>query len=120
VDRLIKTFLRYARERPSLFGLDGSFGEYVAFLNGLDMGAGGRVLEGFGEWVARRVDRDGFEPVWPLLVLREADVEESGDAWSWPSWHGLAAEDEARAVMTLFELLGEFAQRGQRFHGFGP
>jgi hypothetical protein len=107
VDRLIKTFLRYARERPSLFGLDGSFGEYVAFLNGLRMGAGGRVLEGFGEWVARCVERDGFELVWPLLVLWKAGVDKSGDAWCWP-WPGLAAEDEARAVMVLLELLSEF------------
>jgi hypothetical protein len=119
VDRLIETFLRHARERPSSFGLDGSFGEYVAFLNGLDMGAGGRVLEGFGEWAARRAGREGFEPAWPLLVLRAAGVDESGDAWSWP-WHGLAAEDEARAVRTLFELLGGFAERAHRFHGFGP
>jgi len=105
VDTLINTFLRHARERPSMLGLDGSFGEYVAFLNGLDMGAGGRVLEGFGEWAARRTGHRGWDLVWPLLVLREAGVDQPAD-----TWHGLAAEDDARAVVTLLELLGEFAR----------
>jgi hypothetical protein len=105
VGTLINTFLRHARKRPSKLGLDGSFGEYVAFLNGLDMGAGGRVLEGFGEWAARRVGYEGWDLVWPLLVLREAGVDQSADAW-----HGLAAEDDARAVVALFELLSAFAR----------
>jgi hypothetical protein len=107
VDSLIKTFLRHARKRPSMLGLDGSFGEYVAFLNGLDMGAGGRVLEGFGEWVARRSGYEGWNLVWPLLVLREAGIDQSADAWHW-----LTAEDEAPAVTMLFELLSEFARDG--------
>ena len=105
MDSLLDTFLRQARKRPSLLGLDGSFGEYVAFLNGLDLGAGGRALEGFGEWVGRRTGHQGWELVWPLLVLREASVDRSAGAW-----HELTAEDDARAAVTLFELLSEFAR----------
>lgn len=105
MDTLIKAFLRHGRVRPSKLGLDGSFGEYVAFLNGLDMGAGGRVLEGFGEWVARRVGYEGWELVWPLLVLAEARVDRPAEAW-----HGLSAQEDARAVAELFELLDEFAR----------
>jgi hypothetical protein len=107
VDTLIKIFLRHARERPSMFGLDGSFGEYVAFLSGLDTGAGGRVLEGFGAWVARRAGHEGrdWDLVWPRLVLRAAGVEPPAEAW-----HGLGGEDDARAAAALFELLGEFAR----------
>lgn len=107
---LIKTFLRHARDRPSMFGLDGSFGEYVAFLSGLDTGAGGRVLEGFGAWVARRAGHGGWDLVWPLLVLRTAGLDASAE-----TWHGLGAEEDARAVAELFELLGAFVRdRGDR------
>ncbi len=105
MDALIKTFLWHARKQPSDFGLDGSFGEYVAFLNGLDMGAGGRVLDGFGEWVSRRADHEGWDLIWPLLVLREAGVEPSAGAW-----HRLAAAEDDRAVVALFLLLGEFVR----------
>lgn len=105
MDTLLRAFLRHARVRPSKLGLDGSFGECVAFLNGLDMGAGGRVLEGFGEWVARRTGFEGWDLFWPLLVLREARIGQSADAW-----HGLTAEEDARAVVVLLELLGEFAR----------
>ncbi len=107
MNRLIKTFLRHAGVRPWMFGLDGSFGEHVAFLNGLDTGAGGRVLDGFGAWLAGRRGREEWDGdlVWPLLVLREAEIGASADAW-----HGLAAEEDARAVIVLFELLSEFAR----------
>jgi hypothetical protein len=105
VDFLMQAFLRHAQERPWMLGLDGSFGEYVAFLNGLDMGAGGRVLERFGEWAARRAGHEGRDLAWPLVLLREAGIDRPAGAW-----HRLAAEDDARAVVALFEALSEFSR----------
>ncbi|MER6523529.1 hypothetical protein ACQEVM_36985 [Streptomyces sp. CA-243310] len=93
-----------ARLRPSMWGLDGSFSEYVAFLIGLNAGVNGTLLDGFGEWVAGRSKKGGATLLWPILVLRESSAKElqSND------WHNLEAADDARAVEVLFHLLTEF------------
>jgi hypothetical protein len=96
--------VRNARLRPSSCGLDGSFGEYVAFFNGLDLGSGKQLFEGFSEWIASRSDQGGWNLVWPVLVLREAGFE----PWSGVDWHALSGDDDARAVSTFFTLLDEF------------
>jgi hypothetical protein len=65
-----------ARRRPELFGLDGSFGEAVAFLLGYDAGTNWRTLAGFQEWLARQLDC-GTNLTWPVLVLRAAFPDDS-------------------------------------------
>jgi len=89
-----------------MMGLDGSFGEYVAFFVGLSMGAPGCSLKDFGEWIASRSDSGGWNLAWPVLVLREAGFE----SWVDRDWHHLGPEEDARAVSKLSELLGMFLE----------
>jgi hypothetical protein len=99
----LEQFQLHAKRLPGKFSLNGSFGEYVAFLNGLDKGTGGAVLDGFGDWLANRTWRSGRNLVWPELVLREVDIDPAPDGW-----HTLPPHDEQRAVAALFDLFAEF------------
>ncbi|MEV6576316.1 hypothetical protein [Streptomyces sp. NPDC051577] len=103
----MELLLRNLRLRPSMFFLDGSFGQYVAFLSGFELrskAAEGDFLEGFGDWISTRFGHDR-NVTWPTSVLRSI----------WPDWNGSAAnwskldtESENRASAVLFELLAEF------------
>lgn len=55
-------------KRPGMYGLDGSFGQFVAFLNGVDAGNDLQLLAGFPEWPIVRLG-DGNNLAWSGLVL---------------------------------------------------
>ena len=42
------------RERPGMWGLDGSYGQFCAFLLGCDAGNAWPLLTGFREWLVVR------------------------------------------------------------------
>ncbi|MGW0392870.1 hypothetical protein ACWDYJ_18605 [Streptomyces sp. NPDC003042] len=95
--------------RPRMYGLNGSFSDYIAFLVGYDTGLTGSFLGGFSKWIARTTGTVGATLFWPYLVLRESGV----DDWAGRDWHQLNPDDDARAVEKLFQLLEEFEQRKQ-------
>lgn len=92
-----------SKNRPRMMGLDGSFREYVAFFNGVDVGGRSEVLGQFGNWIATRSGQGGWNIAWPLLVLRDAGLNVN-DA----NWHDLDSAGNSLAVLKLFELLEEF------------
>ena len=91
------------RQRPSLYGLDGSFGQFTAYLSGVDAGTDGEALIGFREWLVVRLG-DGDNLTWSGLALQLAFPG------GWPGLRDRLADPEqnAVAVSTLFELLDEF------------
>ena len=91
-----------------MMGLDGSFGEYVAFFVGFSVGTPDDCLKDFGAWIANRSDSGGWNLAWPVLVLREAGF----DPWVDRDWHHLGTEENALAVSKLKELLGLFLTSG--------
>jgi hypothetical protein len=97
------------RNRPGMLGLDRSFGQTAAFVNGLNAGRDGMFLIGFREWLIVRADL-GDNLVWESLVRHIAfpgQVERS------PSVEG---DEHAREV--LLDLLSEFlAARDMRHEG---
>ncbi len=104
-----RTHFAAVRQRPGLYGLSGSFGQFAAYLNGVDDGSDGRALAGFREWLAVRLGR-GNNLAWSGLVLHLAFPG------GWPGLRERLADPEqnAVAVVTLFELLDEFlAERAQ-------
>lgn len=93
-------------KRPGLYGLDGSFREFVAFLSGVDAGNDWQLLTGFREWLIVRLGF-GDNLVWSGLVLHLAfPGQQSGlrDLMADP-------ENNRIAVDRLFELLDEFLAR---------
>ncbi|WP_433199358.1 hypothetical protein ACQP1G_06445 [Nocardia sp. CA-107356] len=89
-----------------MYGLDGSFGQFVAFLSGVDAGNDWQLLTGFREWLVVRLG-DGDNLVWSGLVLHLAfPDQQSGrrDLLANP-------EDNRVAVDKLLELLDEFLTR---------
>ena len=101
---VIQKIVESAQSRPGSAGLDGTYGEYVAYFNGLHMGTGKRFLDGFGSWIASRSGKGGWNLVWQVLVLREAGF----DDWITCDWHSLNPEEDKRAVAIMFDLLSEF------------
>ena len=91
------------RRRPQLYGLDGSYGQFCAYLSGLDAGNDGRLLTGFREWLVTRLG-DGNNLTWAGLVIHLArpDGPSSGR-------EAVESADRDPAVIAkLFELLDEF------------
>jgi hypothetical protein len=90
-----------------MYGLDGSFGQLVAFVVGLNAGNDSKLLTGFRESLVVRFD-DGDNLSWPALVLRLAFPDETGAAL-----HSRLVEPDRNrhAVETLFRLLDEFLAR---------
>ncbi|QGV78323.1 hypothetical protein [Streptomyces ficellus] len=98
--------LRNVKLRPAMAGLDGSFSQYVAFLQGMDTGSrlhGPGLLEEFPEWLAARTGYGANLPWWSLILI----VVFPGWDASRPAGTMSAAEEEA-AVDGLFQLLAEF------------
>jgi hypothetical protein len=92
-----------AARRPGLYGLDGSYGQFCAFLTGADAVADGLPLTGFREFLVVRLG-DGNNLTWAGLVLRLAfPAARTG----WPDL-ARTPEGDRMAVRTLFRLLDEF------------
>jgi hypothetical protein len=96
--------LENLRKRPSMFGLDGSFGEYIAFLSGYEEASAIGPLAGFREYVATTpgVRRNLG---WPIMIAQIAGVG-SGQM----GWHDLGVYDNEQAVKVLFDKLQSFAE----------
>jgi hypothetical protein len=103
----VELLLRNLKLRPSMFFLDGSFAQYVAFFSGFDVSSDATkvpLLDGFAEWVAAHA-RSGHNLTWPTLVLRSIWPEWNGSA---SDWSNLDAISDRQAVRALFELLATF------------
>ncbi|MGR6973957.1 hypothetical protein ACU639_30915 [Streptomyces cynarae] len=72
----LPTRLRDVHRRPGAYGIDGSYGNYVAFINGGDAATDGELLRGFRSWLAERLGH-GTNLVWWALV-QEICVSEAG------------------------------------------
>lgn len=57
------------RSRPGMFGLDGTFPMYVAFLRGYAFSEEAEWLRGFKYWLAEKRG-GGFNLGWEFLVIR--------------------------------------------------
>jgi hypothetical protein len=91
-----RELLAAIRRRPGLFGLDGSFGQYCAFVEGMNAARDGQLLTGFREMLIARLG-DGNNLTWPGLVRRVAG--------------------EGPVAPVLFDLLEEFLERRSRSDG---
>jgi hypothetical protein len=100
--------LSAVRARPQMFGLDGSYDAYVAFLTGLDLGNAGGVLRGFKEWLTVRTGRPS-SLAWTALVRRIALGVGANENLP----RTLGPDQEREAVDGLFRLLDEFRRECQ-------
>jgi hypothetical protein len=91
------------RERPSAYGLNGSYGQAVAFVTGCDASTSWQLLANFRKWLAIRLGY-GENLVWPELVRRLALLPPAKNS---PS-DDLDSEQESAAVNMLFDLLDAF------------
>ena len=87
--------LQLVERRPGAYGLDGSYREFVAFINGCDAIADGEPLAGLREWLAERLGR-GANLVWWELVRQ---IHRSGRD---------APPSDETLVPAMFALLREF------------
>jgi hypothetical protein len=90
------------RARPAIFGLNGSYGQCVTFLEGFDLGRSGGLLRGFSEWlVVRRGVASSLG--WRTLVLEmafpDAEIRRPDS---------LNHDQSLHATDCLFSLLMEF------------
>ncbi|GAB1688359.1 hypothetical protein [Krasilnikovia sp. M28-CT-15] len=93
-------FLDHLQRRPGMWGLDGSFGQYAAFLEGYGT-AEGRALEGWREWLVVQLD-GGNNLGWQGLVHRLALPD-----WE-PGYLPLDEVQDKAVVVALFRLLNQF------------
>lgn len=119
-------------QRPGMWGLDGSYGQFCAFLLGCNEGTSQALLTGFDEWLRMRFQgkHRPTNVAWPGLILWLAFPENwrSTPLWADPTvaLYELAiprgtqtdpfeTNDEARrAVEMLFRLLDEFLEMRQQ------
>ncbi|MEW1643044.1 hypothetical protein [Streptomyces sp. NPDC091219] len=94
--------LELIRTRPGMYGLDGSYGDYVTYLYGYDAGTRDGALLGFREWLLLKLGHHSSF-VWPRLVTELVLPEASPG-------RGYRDLDEKQnsMVKALFRLLGEF------------
>ncbi|TXC95895.1 hypothetical protein [Streptomyces sp. ISID311] len=95
--------LELIRTRPGMYGLDGSYGNYVTYLCGYDEGARGTALLGFREWLLLRLGRPS-SLVWPSLIAEQALP---GVAHAF-GHRNLDEQQNRVAVEALFRFLGDF------------
>ncbi|MEU9446698.1 hypothetical protein AB0D42_38925 [Streptomyces sp. NPDC048304] len=94
------------KKRPSAYGLDGGYREFVAFINGANAACEGRLLRGFSDFLAGKLGA-GENLYWALLVAKIAAAPEpvvSPD-------EVLGAQEQA-VIDCLFRELLEFLSRG--------
>ncbi|WP_189266598.1 hypothetical protein [Streptomyces fuscichromogenes] len=98
-----RTLFADVHRRPGSYGLDGSYGQAVAFIMGCDAGNAWGLLVGFPEWLAMKAG-GGANLVWSALVLRIAfpgpTVVTAAET--------LDQQHDEHAVGALFGLLDEF------------
>jgi hypothetical protein len=101
-----RTLFAEISRRPGLYGLDGSFEQFAAFVSGVDAGNDWQLLTGFREWLIVRLG-DGNNLAWSGLVLRLAFPD------GWPGLRDRLKDPEQNRVAseTLFQLLDEFLAR---------
>ncbi|MEU1627053.1 hypothetical protein ABZ746_17370 [Streptomyces sp. NPDC020096] len=92
------TLLRNVEHRPSAYGLDGSYREFVAFVNGCDASRDRELLSDFPEWLAERLGR-GANLVWWELVRQLCAVEQDDEM------------DDQALCGWMFALLNDFLNR---------
>ncbi|MEU9240574.1 hypothetical protein [Streptomyces shenzhenensis] len=97
--------LELVRTRPGMYGLDGSYGNYVTYLYGYDAGTQGSALLGFREWLLLKLGRQSSF-VWSSLITELAVPGASGSF----GHRGLDEEQDRRAVKALFQFLEDFLQ----------
>ncbi|MEV7682940.1 hypothetical protein AB0O64_30975 [Streptomyces sp. NPDC088341] len=101
-DKELRELIGKVRDRPGLYGLDGTYYPTVTFLMGLDMGRSGRLLDGFTEWLLRRKGEESSLG-WQALTLEEA-FPDAGIR----HWGALTKDQQQLAVDRLFSLLLDF------------
>ncbi|MEU9447650.1 hypothetical protein [Streptomyces sp. NPDC048277] len=97
--------LELIRTRPGMYGLDGSYGNYVTYLYGYDAGTQGSALLGFREWLLLKLGRHS-SLVWSSLIT-ELAVPGASKSFG---YRGLDEEQNQTAVQALFKFLGDFLQ----------
>ncbi len=91
------------RTRPGMYGLDGTYGDYVTYLSGYDAGTQGSALLGFREWLLLKLGRQSSF-VWSGLITELALPGLSPS----PGYRSLDGEQSQIAVGALFQFLGDF------------
>ncbi|MFJ5275525.1 hypothetical protein [Streptomyces parvulus] len=95
------------RDRPSMYGLDGSYYPTATYLLGMDQALSGGLLRGFDEWLAVR--RGEYSSLtWVTRVLK--DVVPEFELETWEKLSSLTAEQSRRALDELYSLVLEFLQ----------
>lgn len=104
-DRMSPTsFIEHLQKRPGMFGLNGTFLMYVAFLRGYEHAEEASWFRGFRDWLAEKYG-DGFNLGWESLVVRAAFP---GDPGQWIIFKTRDSQSDSLLVGKLFELLSEY------------
>jgi hypothetical protein len=98
-----RTLFADVHRRPDAYGLEGSYGQAVAFVTGCDAGNAWGLLAGFPEWLAMTAG-GGRNLVWSALVLDIAFPAPESVTPADP----LDRQRNDHAVETLFRLLDGF------------
>ncbi|MFE7608254.1 hypothetical protein [Streptomyces celluloflavus] len=95
------TLLLNMERRPGAYGLNGSYQDFVAFINGCDAIQDWTLLLGFRDWLAERLGR-GTNLVWWELVRQIYESE-----------HETSASESTDEIVCgqMFALLREFLAR---------
>jgi hypothetical protein len=99
----------HVRKYPGMLGLDRSFGQTAAFVNGVNAGQDGKFLIGFREWLIVRAKDKGADLAWEGLVHHIASPGGVSRSRS--------AEDDEHARDVLLDLLSEFLAARERHEG---
>ncbi|MFJ5996561.1 hypothetical protein [Streptomyces sp. NPDC092370] len=95
--------LELIRTRPGMYGLDGSYGDYVTYLHGYDAGSRDSALLGFREWLLLKLGHESSF-VWSALVT-ELALPGASRAFD---YRNLDQEQSQVAVDALFQFLEGF------------
>ncbi|MEU4151715.1 hypothetical protein [Streptomyces sp. NPDC026659] len=90
------------RDRPGMYGLDGTYHPTAMLITGVDIGRSGRLLDGFREWLLARKGEDSSF-MWLILVL-----EDAFPGTGIRHWRQLSDSQQSVAVDRLFALLTAF------------
>jgi hypothetical protein len=97
--------LELIRTRPGMYGLDGSYRDFVTYLYGYDAGTRDTALLGFREWLLLKLDLHSGRS-WPSLVLTLAVPDTSPRL----PYTALNEVQDNTAVSALFQLLTGFLE----------